>query len=391
MLNNVSTVINNMKIRLRNDNRYEGRITINDKRKSFYGATKSEVKNKAKEYLIKIENGYKEPENISLNEYIEYWLVTYKLNKIEPSSYARLNSVYEHQIKNTIGYKKIGNVTSMDVQRMIDEYANPQKKDTKSLSLSGLKKIIHLLHPCMNMAVKENIIQNNPCNDVILPKESCIAVTTKKQYSLTDTEIKQFRNIALTRYKTTNEYCSRDWLILLLMLNSGLRVGEMLALEWNDIDIDNKLIRINKTIQSNIKQQNGNYINILKKTTKTESGVRFIPLNSQMIGYIYELKEYDTRNSIKSDFVACTHTGTRNTARNLQRSLDRLIKKTEIKRNVSLHTLRHTFGSVLIRRGIGIEVISELMGHSNITITYNKYIHTIKEEKIKAMQIIEIC
>lgn len=140
-MNNVSTIINSMKIKLRNDGRYEGRITINNKRKSFYGNTKTEVKNKAKEYLIKIENGYKEPKNISLNEYIEYWLVTYKLNRIEPSSYARLNSVYEHQIKNTIGNQKMGNITSMDIQRLIDEYANPQKKDTKPLAISGLKKL----------------------------------------------------------------------------------------------------------------------------------------------------------------------------------------------------------------------------------------------------------
>ncbi len=390
-MNNVSAAINNMKIKLRNDGRYEGRITINKKRKSFYGTTKAEIKNKAKEYLTKIENGYKEPEKISLNAYIEYWLLTYKLNKIEPSSYARLSSVYKCQIKDALGYKMIGGITSKDIQQMIDEYANPQKKDTKPLSLSGLKKIVHLLHPCIDMAVKEGIIQNNPCDDVILPKESCIAVATKEQYSLTDIEIEQFRSIALTKYKTTNEYCSRDWLVLLLMLNSGLRVGEMLALEWNDIDINNKLFRINKTIQSNIRQQNGNYVDILKKSAKTKSGIRIIPLNSQIIEYICELRDYDNRNGIKSDFVACTHVGSRNTARNLQRSLDRLIRKSGINRNVSLHTLRHTFGSVLIRRGIGIEVVSELMGHSNITITYNKYIHVIKEEKVKAMQMVEIC
>lgn len=243
----------------------------------------------------------------------------------------------------------------------------------------------------MNMAIKENVIQNNPCNDVVMPKESYIKVATKEQYSLTDAEIERFKNTALTKYNSTNEYCSRDWLILLLMLNLGLRVGEMLALEWNDIDINKKIVRINKTIQSNIKQPNGEYTNILKKSTKTKSGIRLIPLNSQIIEYIYELQAYDDRNNIKSNFVVCTHVGTRNTARNLQRSLDRLIKKSGIKQNVSLHTLRHTFGSVLIRRGIGIEVISELLGHSNITITYNKYIHAIQEEKVKAMQVIEIC
>ena len=81
-MNNISTIINEMKIKIRKDGRYEGRITVKGIRKSFYGATKTTVKQKAKDYLLKVENGYKEPEKIKTNDYIEYWLKTYKLNKI---------------------------------------------------------------------------------------------------------------------------------------------------------------------------------------------------------------------------------------------------------------------------------------------------------------------
>ncbi|MCD8218231.1 MAG: tyrosine-type recombinase/integrase, partial [Clostridiales bacterium] len=88
--------------------------------------------------------------------------------------------------------------------------------------------------------------------------------------------------------------------------------------------------------------------------------------------------------------VACTGVGTRNTARNLQRSLDRLVRNAEIEEHITLHILRHTFGSTLIRRGVGIEVVSKLMGHANITITYNKYIHVIQEEEAKAMNLTPI-
>ena len=70
-----------MDIREREDGRLEGRLTIKGKRKSFYGKTKTDVKQKAKEYLNKIENGYIEPKKIRLNDYIEYWLKTYKWNK----------------------------------------------------------------------------------------------------------------------------------------------------------------------------------------------------------------------------------------------------------------------------------------------------------------------
>lgn len=385
-----------MTIKERSDGRFEGRLTVNGNRKSFYGKTKSEIKNKAKEYLLKVENGYKDPKKILFSDYALYWLQTYKWNKIEPSSYTRLYRVYECQIKDTLGKKMIGNITTKDIQTLIDEHANPSSDEIKPLALSGLKRILQFIRPCMEKAIQEEIIYKNPCDGVIIPKESCIQIDTRTQFSLTDGEIKQIREHALEKYKTTNEYCSRDFFIILLIINLGLRVGEALALQWNDIDLNNNLIYINKTIQSNIlnfNKENGNNVtyNKIKKTTKTSSGVRVLNLNDDVIYYINELKEYDKRHNINSKYVCCTNVGTLNTARNLQRSLDRLIRKTNITKRVTLHTLRHTFGSTLLRHGVGIEVISKLMGHANITITYNKYIHAIQEEEAKAMTTIRVC
>ena len=97
-MNNVKAIIKGMTLYKRSDGRFEGRITVNGKRKSFYGTTKVEVKNKAKEYLTKVENGYIEPTKVVFNEYIEYWLKTYKKNKIQDSSYSRLYTSYLHQI-----------------------------------------------------------------------------------------------------------------------------------------------------------------------------------------------------------------------------------------------------------------------------------------------------
>ena len=398
-MNNVkiSSIINNMSIKLRSDGRYEGRLTNDSVRKSFYGKTKAEVKNKAKEYLTKIENGYKEPKKIILNDYIEYWLKTYKWNKIEPSSYTRLYRVYDCQIKNSdIGKKQIGQIGTKDIQKLIDDHANPPNKNIKPLAMSGLKRLIQLLNPCLNKAVEEEIICRNPCDNVILPKASCIQVETKTQFSLTPQELELFQKTATSKYKTTNEYKSRDAFILLLMVNLGLRVGEALALEWDDIDFENNIVRISKTVQSNIEnfdKAHGNRrtYNRIKKSTKTSAGIRTLQLNDVVIYYLNELKLYDQRNGINSSHIACTNVGTLNTSRNLQRSLDRLIRNSGIDRHVTLHTLRHTFGSTLLRNGINIEVISKLMGHANITVTYNKYIHSIKEEEAKAMNMIKVC
>ena len=394
-MNNVSTIINSMSIKIRSDGRYEGRITNDGHRKSFYGKTKTEVKNKAKEYLMKVENGFHEPKKILFSDYAEYWLKTYKWNKIEPSSYTRLYRVFDTQIRNTIGKKMIGDITTADIQKLVDSHANPSDNSVKAFSLSGLKRIVHFIRPCMKRAVKEEIISKNPCDDVIIPKQSCIQVETKPQFSLSDKEIEKIREAALSRYKN-GEYCSRDAFVLLIILNLGLRVGEALALKWSDIDTDNEIVYINKTIQSNIINFDGEHgdnatYNRLKKSTKTESGMRIIKLNEHVLWYLNELKEYDKRNHIESDNLCCTRVGTLNTSRNLQRSLDRIVQKAGINKHVTLHTLRHTFGSTLLRHDVNIEVVSKLMGHANISITYNKYIHTIQEEEAKAMQMVKIC
>lgn len=393
-MNNVSAIINSMTIRERNDGRFEGRLTCADKRKSFYGKTKAEVKNKAKEYLRKVENGYKDPKKISFEEYAEYWFQTYKKGKIEPSSYTRLYRVFDAQIRDKLGCKNIGDIQTSDIQNIIDEYANPTSSDAKSLAMSGLKKIIQFLNPCFKTAIKEEIIQLNPCEDVQFPSQSYIKRETKQQYSLDDNEIERFKVIALEKFDKKDEYKTRNSLSLLLILNLGLRAGEALSLQWADIDFSKKLIYINKTLQCGIKNDNEEenaYISRIKNNPKTLSGKRILKLNDTVLFYLKELQEYDKRNDIHSSYVCCNNYGKINNHRNLQKCLDRICLNANINKDVTLHTLRHTFGSTLIRRGIGIEVVSKLMGHANISITYNKYIHTIKEEEAKAMNMIKVC
>lgn len=390
-MNNISATINKMNITKRNDGRYMGRLTVNSKRKSFYGSTKIEVKNKAKEYLLKIENGYSEPEKIFLNDYMEMWLMKYKYGKIEPSSFTRLYSVYTCQIKDGLGNKKIGEITTDDIQELIDNHANPKDENTVALTHSGLTKIIHLLKPCLNRAVKDKIISENPADDVQIPSESYIQKETKEQICLTDEQIKTFKNACLQKNKI-GEYKSRDALILMVILNLGLRAGEALALEWNNIDLENNIITVTNTIQSRVMDiKTKTKYDRLKKSPKTKAGRRILKLNDEVLFYMNEIKEYDKRNNISSPYVVCTKTGKRVCYANLIRSLNRILARSENKLpKITIHTLRHTFGSTLLRKGVPIEVVSKLMGHANISITYNKYIHVLKEQESLAMKMLSI-
>lgn len=166
-----------------------------------------------------------------------------------------------------------------------------------------------------------------------------------------------------------------------------------MAVEWKDIDYDRKVINITKTLQTNIKDINNEHktstYSRIKNSPKTKAGIRVLPLNETLITYLEKFHAYSIEHGIQADFICSTQVGTRNTPRNLQRSLKSIIKRAGIDENVTLHTLRHTFGSTLLRRGVNIEMVSKLMGHSNIMVTYNKYIHVLQEEA-KTMQNVSV-
>lgn len=394
--NKIRAMIRKMNIKERVDGRYEGRLTLdNGKRKSFYGTTKVEVKNKVHEYLSKVENGYVES-SVLLDSYADYWLTKYKYTKIEDSSYARLRNAYENIISPELGWRKISDITTQSIQALVDNRANPPKgSNIRPLSYSSLKKILEFLRPCLRCAVKEGVISKNPCDDVVLPRQNSIVTETKEQFALSDQQIALFKEAALQ--KTRRGDYRRDGIVLLLILSTGVRVGEAVALEWEDLCIESKEIHINKTIQSNIKNYHDSSkpkrYDKLKRSTKTKAGVRVNPINESVEELITLLREYDKRNAISSPYVACTLTGNRNNARNLQRSLDRILNGVDmgsLAHKVTLHTLRHTFGSVMLRRGVPISVVSALMGHSSVTVTYNKYIHVLQDEKVTAVSKVNI-
>lgn len=391
-----ATKVKDMNFFQRDNGSYQSKVTVNGKRKTFYGKTKNEIRLKYQDYLreIELEEDCLSTDKITLNEYIEYWLKTYKLKTIEPSSYDKLERVYLNQIHDTIGKKKLCEITSKEIQELINNYASPKNNNTTALARSGLKKVKQLLNQCYNKAVQEKRIKTNPCTDVYIPKEIFIDVETKQQFSLTDEQMEEFKNISLTKKKYSTGYKYRDGLVLLIMLNTGLRSGEMLALEWNDVDLDNKIININKIVQNKIVDRTSDTnkrIDRIKNGAKTLSGTRFVPINDNTVYYFEEIQKNNSILGITSKYVCSTKTGSRQTHRNLLRSLYTIRDQSNIiPKNTSLHTLRHTFGSKLIRSKVDISVVSKLMGHANITITYNKYIHVINEETAKAIDLVEI-
>lgn len=165
---------------------------------------------------------------------------------------------------------------------------------------------------------------------------------------------------------------------ILISLYTGLRLGELVALKWQNVDLKNKLIYIEKAVS--IILQNHKILTI-EDTPKTASSLRVIPISKQLIEILKELKQ----NTL-CEYVICNHNGKRTNPRAYQKSFENLLKKLKIK-HYGFHSLRHTFETRLLENGVDVKTISELMGHSSPTITLNRYVHTNLNNKRKAMEV----
>lgn len=458
MANTLSQAVKKMSFREKKDGLLEGRVNYKGIQKSFYGHSKAECQNKARQYFDNLEkekSANKDASDVLFGDYLYDFLYTFKKPSIEPSSFTKLINVYNCQIKNSsLAKTKITEITSEQIQKFINEYgfgethespedrqvrmdiwkekykktgivigedgkkyvlqSNGKKKCYMSedgsilagqalmvakrmayqaerdkipllLAQSGLKRIKHLIGPCFDYAVEQGVIRKNPCNSVSIPKESNIVVKTKEQFSLSDEEIIAFKKAAMI-FTSAGVVRYRDAIVCVLLVATGLRIGEMLALEWSDINFETNLIHITKTVQTGLY---GDEKTKTKDGTKTNDG-RYLPMNNSIKEYLELLRKFDAYHGIKSNLVCCTRSSTPQNPKNLGRSLSQLCKRAGISENVTPHTLRHTFGSTLIRNHIGVEIVSQLLGHANIMITYNKYIHIIKEQKAETMALLDI-
>lgn len=360
-------------VRKRSDGRWMAEIMINKKRKSFY-STKSaqDALRKMKLYLRNLEDCVPPPEKY-FREYIENW---YKLKK-EPNlkiiSAQTLKGIIDNHIIPRIGHYKLNELTSEIIER---ELLNPLKK---THSYSRVKKVYDYTNACLKYAVVERHIIYNPMLAVEKPKTSTFKF--KKIEILTAEERQKFI-AALDATYSTGRPKVRNAYAYCVILYSGFREGELFALRWKDYDKEKKTMLIGRNLVC-AKDETGKYKMIEQSSTKTAAGERKIPLGKKCIEALEKIREMSEHTS-PDDFIVCTKDGKPMRPRSFQKSLDALSKIAGIK-HITPHMLRHTFASMLIQKGVDIKVVSELLGHSSVKITYDTYVHIIKEQKIEAI------
>ena len=218
----------------RPDGSWWARITIGkdskgmQKRKAFYGKTRREVLQKMTNALSELNQGsFVESSKITVNEWLDIWIDNYKVQSVKPTTLIIYASRADNHIRPAIGYLKIQDLRRETVQNMINELS-------KRLAPETVKGVYITLHAALEQARKNNLISANHASGITLPK----AVKSRVS-AFTPEEQHRFMEAAKTAYLGD---------IFLLGLGTGLRAGELISLTWDDIDLKNGTLRVNRTL-----------------------------------------------------------------------------------------------------------------------------------------------
>ncbi len=278
--------------------------------------------------------------------------------KLTKKSLSKKAGVSEYVIRSCLNGKNISKSSAKKILKHLPRSVKEIKTD-KTLAPKTIQQYHRFLSSVLNSAVKWQMIPYNPCSRVKPPKnekKEAVCLDEREAQSL----IKALEKEPV-RYKT----------MILLLLYSGMRRGELLGLEWEDIDFENKLINISKS--SLYLPDKGIY----EDTTKNKSSERIIKIPSAMIELLKEYKKQTDCDDSDSDKVFKALDGSPLHPDTLTGWFHKFIKKNDFP-PISIHSLRHTNATLLIAGGTDIKTVANRLGHSTPSVTSNIYAHAIK-------------
>jgi integrase len=359
---------------------YKVSIKLNDgttKRKSFYGKREEDClvkydKFKADNHILSENN-----DDILYEDFLQKWLYVVKQKDLKPSSFDRLEATVLNDVIPRLGYMKFTQITSLDIEeQLLLDLKNEGR------SISSRKKAYNAVNASCKYAVGD-IIKYNPCDKVNPPKKPKTKEGEKIVF-LSDDEIEKFKNACYSKWDSSDKRRFKKADAYIFMLNTGIRMGEMIGLQWNDIDIDNKKVHIKRNVVSVKNRKNDTYEKNVQDSAKTYASDRTIPLNKTAIDCLTYLKSIKT---FDDDFVINSRYGGVVPPNSFEKTYNLIIDKAGIDRSKhGTHTLRHTFATHHFKNKVNIKFISKWLGHQDVSTTYNKYIHIIEENETEVFE-----
>lgn len=364
------------------------------------GSTKREAEAALRKALQEYENAglFFEPSDISVADYMDYWLKNYvemncKFNTID--GYTR---IVNNHIKPAIGSYKLKSITPAVLQQFMNEKSN------RGFSKSYLVNMLTVLSGSFKAAVYPyEFIRDNPMQYVTLPKNNNRKYDTDRKVITSD----EFKKI-IERFPEGDTF----HIPLQIAYHTGVRIGECCALTWDDVDLDNGTISINKIILKKEKKQ------WYFGTTKTESSVRTIPIGGTLVNILKRHRKWQIENRLKygqyyynyyvtkddrvygsdglTDFKStdqpvhfvCTAESGKLVTPDTVKYCSRVINY-ELLIQFNFHALRHTHATLLIENGANMKDVQERLGHSRLATTMDTYTHVTEKMSNDTVEIFE--
>lgn len=358
------------------------------------------------EFEEKVLSGkYLNGEKLTYQEYVEIWLEEYAQKQMEITSLERSEDVLRKLVVPELGHLKLAKIQPLHIQRFYDALIrngytmNGKHRDYKT---NTLRRIHHVISSTLNIAVRWQLIDSNPCTRVSPPK--------------VDQEESSVKCFSLEEAQTFLEYLDEEYVVhnggklksdgsttgdifdtrrvplqmkvfFYLALFGGFRLGEMIALTWDDVDFQNNIIRITK---STAKTKSGQ----VTKRPKTHTSIRNVtlPVDVMDLLKVHRKEQYKYRLSIGSYWQGENYLFTQSDGRQMNICTPNHTFKKIIHRyngsaadgqqlpDISLHGLRHTSATLLIAQNIDVRTVSGRLGHAKCSTTMNIYAHALKKQ-----------
>lgn len=323
--------------------------------------TKKEAIAYANSFSVDIANGLNVIDNkVLLKDFINSWYDDYKSKTLSINTKTSYRSRIDNYIIPQLGEIELGKLNTATVQQFYNDLI---KQDLKP---NSCKKIIEVLRGCYKYAKKLNLVNYLPTDIETIPQEKeRVVVWNEDQLKFFLSEIKD------------------TWLYLPVLIISltGLRIGELCGLRWDNVDLENGFINIREQVI----QDKTNHQLIHTRILKTNSAFRSISIPNNLVKLLIEHKNNQPNNNIEG-FVILNRDNVMCNPRNVSMDFTKKVQKykeledksKEIPQ-ISIHGLRHTHATVLLLKGENIKVISKRLGHTSTKITWDTYSHVLPE------------
>jgi len=287
---------------------------------------------------------------MTLSQAILSWMETHKRTSVKPSTYLRLQTSYDLMKKYRISECDIEKLTGNDIQSYINDLVDDGYAQTT------IKKQFHLISAFLRWANAEGLVLRPLYEAVTLPSQCVVKKPKKEIIAYSEEEQQRLKNVLDSGKK-------RGYPVIAFMIETGLRVGEVLALQWADIQWQRKAVSVSKTlINLNCGERSK-----VQNSPKSLASKRVIPLSTNAQRILNSLPKNGT-------FVFNPDSTEPLSYKVLIKNTKAACKEANVP-YMGMHVFRHTFATNCYYRGCDVKILSRLLGHSSVTITYNTYIH----------------